>query len=182
MLDYLLQVPRPMKRVISKIIDSILILTSFWGSYWIRLDNLAPFSSVDHWLLLALLIPVTLYVFIRIGLYRAVLRFVSFRVLLTVLAGVVLSSLLLVTTAFIFDIFLPRSTAILFFSITFILVGGVRLFFRMVVYRLNKSSVPVVIYGAGSSGRQLHLSLNQSSEYQPLVFVDDDAKLVVLKI
>jgi FlaA1/EpsC-like NDP-sugar epimerase len=47
----------------------------------------------------------------------------------------------------------------------------------MVIYRLNRSSASVLIYGAGSSGRQLHLSLNQSPEYTPLAFVDDDEKL-----
>ncbi len=178
MLNRFLQIPRFQKRLISLIVDTVLISCSFWLSYWIRLDTLTPFNSEHHWLLLAFLIPTTIFCFIRIGLYRAVLRYVSFRVLLTVLLGVLFSSLLLVTTAFIFNVFLPRSTAILFFSTTFILIGGIRLFFRMVVYRLNTKSIPVLIYGAGASGRQLHLSLNQSSEYLPLVFVDDDLKLI----
>ena len=177
MIDYFLQLTRFKKRLISLIIDTLLITISFWLSYWVRLDNGTPIASQEHWLLLVCITPLTLYFFIRLGLYRAVLRYVSFRVLLTALSGVLFSSLLLVSTAFIFEIFLPRSTAILFFTTSFILIGGVRLFFRMVVYRKNKSSVSVLIYGAGASGRQLHLALNQSSEYLPLVFVDDDAKL-----
>jgi len=99
-------------------------------------------------------------------------------VLLAVIAGVSISSLLLVSTAFLFEVFLPRSTAILYFLTTFLLVGGIRVFFRMVVYKLDKKSKAVLIYGAGSSGRQLHLALNQSSEYSPLVFIDDDVTLL----
>jgi len=178
MLDSFLQIPRFQKRLISLLADTVLISCSFWLSYWIRLDSLTPIHSEAHWLLLAFIIPITIFCFIRIGLYRAVLRYVSFRVLLTVLLGVLFSSLLLVTSAFIFDVFLPRSTAILYFTTTFILIGGVRLFFRMVVSRLNTKSTPVLIYGAGASGRQLHLSLNQSSDYLPLMFVDDDPKLI----
>ncbi len=178
MLDYFLHLTRFNKRLISLAIDTVLLATSFWLCYWIRLGALTPIASSDHWLLLFFILPLTLLCFIRLGLYRAVLRYVSFRVLLTVLFGVVFSSFLLVTSAFIFEVFLPRSTAILYFSITFILIGGIRLFFRMVIYRLNMRSTPVLIYGAGASGRQLHLSLNQSSEYLPLVFVDDDVKLL----
>lgn len=178
MLEYLLQIPRLNKRIISITIDSLLLISSFWLSYWIRLDNLTPYSSEKHWLLLLLIISMTIMVLEKLGLYRTVLRYVSFRVLLTILGGVVFSSLLFVTAAFIFDIFLPRSTAILYFSIAFILIGGLRLIFRMTVYRLNRTSVFVMIYGAGASGRQLHLALNQSSEFLPLIFVDDDSKLI----
>ncbi|NQZ32166.1 MAG: polysaccharide biosynthesis protein [Oceanospirillaceae bacterium] len=177
MLDYFLQLTRFKKRLISLIVDAVLIGFSFWLSYWIRLGDLTPTSSLIHWSLLLFITPFTLFCFMRLGLYRAVLRYVSFRVLLTVLAGVLFSTLLLVSTAFIFDVFLPRSTAILFFTTSFIMVGGVRLFFRMIIYRQDNSSISVLIYGAGASGRQLHLALNQSSEYLPLVFVDDDAKL-----
>jgi FlaA1/EpsC-like NDP-sugar epimerase len=178
MFDFFLDMTRFNKRLVSLLADLLLISVSFWFSYWIRLDIETPFASNSHWLLLLSTALITMYCFVRLGLYRAVLRYVSFNVLLTVLAGTLASSFLLVTSAFIFDIFLPRSTAILYFSITFILIGGVRLFFRMVVYKLNKKTTPVLIYGAGASGRQLHFSLNQSSEYIPLAFVDDDVKML----
>ncbi|EPJ48859.1 MAG: epimerase/dehydratase family WbfY-like protein [Osedax symbiont Rs2] len=177
MLNSFLQMSRFYKRMVSLFVDTLLLASSFWLSYWIRLDSSTPVQSTDHWLLLTFLTPLTLLAFIRLGLYRSVLRYVSFRVLLTVLCGVVFSTFILISSAFIFEIFLPRSTAILFFSITFILVGGIRLFFKMAVYKLNNLSTAVLIYGAGSSGRQLHLALNQSSEYSPVVYVDDDPKL-----
>ncbi|MCJ8294582.1 MAG: polysaccharide biosynthesis protein, partial [Colwellia sp.] len=92
MLDYFLQLTRFKKRLISLIVDAVLIGFSFWLSYWIRLGDLTPTSSLIHWSLLLFITPFTLFCFMRLGLYRAVLRYVSFRVLLTVLAGVLFST------------------------------------------------------------------------------------------
>ena len=177
MIDYFLGIPRFYKRAVSVFVDLLLLSFSYWGAFWIRLDSLAPFNSLEHWLLFAFLLPVTIYCFINLGLYRAVLRYVSFRVLVTVLSGVLFSTAALVATAYYFNIFLPRSTSILYFSISLILVGGIRLFFRMTVYRRQGDRVPVMIYGAGASGRQLQLALNQTTEFIPICFIDDDQKL-----
>lgn len=178
MLKAFLGIPRYQKRIVSVLVDFVLIAFAFWAGYWIRLDQQTPFSSLDHWLLLAFLAPMTVVVFVKLGLYRAVLRYVSFRVLLTVLSGVLFSTGLLVALAFYFNIFLPRSTSIIYFSFAFISIGGVRLFFRMMLYRMQHSAKhAVLIYGAGDSGRQLHLALNQASEFATMAFIDDDKKL-----
>ncbi len=177
MLNYILNLSRPVKRMVSLLTDSFLIMLSFWGGYWVRLDTETPLSSAEHWLFLAAIIPLTLVVFIKAGLYRAVLRFVSFRVLWTVGLGVLISTGFLVLFAFYGDIFLPRSVPVIYFSFALILVGGARLFFRMIYQQTKGSRTPVVIYGAGASGRQLHLSLNQGNEYFGVGYVDDDPKL-----
>lgn len=177
MLNYILNLSRPVKRMVSLLTDSVLIMLSFWGGYWVRLDTETPLTSAEHWLFLAAIIPLTLVVFIKAGLYRAVLRFVSFRVLWTVGLGVLFSTGFLVLFAFYGDIFLPRSVPVIYFSFALILVGGARLFFRMIYQQTKGSRTPVVIYGAGASGRQLHLSLNQGNEYFGVGYVDDDPKL-----
>ena len=178
MLSAFLNIPRYQKRIVSVLVDFVLIAFAFWAGYWIRLDQYTPINSLDHWLLLAFLAPITVAAFVKLGLYRAVLRFVSFRVLLTVLSGVLFSTGILVSLAFYFNIFLPRSTSIIYFSFALILIGGVRLFFRMVLYRLQGSAKhAVLIYGAGASGRQLHQAINQASEFSAVAFIDDDIKL-----
>lgn len=178
MLTYILQLPRAAKRLISLAADVILLSVAFWGGYWVRLDHLTPIDGRDQWLLLAAVIPVTLFVFIRIGLYRAVLRFVSFRVLWTVALGVFLSTLFLVLAAFYFNTFLPRSVPVIYFAFSLILVGGVRLFFRMVYQNTRGSRIPVVIYGAGPAGRQLHQALNQGAEYFAVGYVEDNPRVI----
>ena len=137
-----------------------------------------PIKSVLHWQTLALLVPLTIIVFMRLGLYRAVLRYVGFKVLWTVVLGVFISTMLLVMLGFFFTVSLPRTVPIIYFSFAILLIGGTRLFFRILVNRGNKSRIPVIIYGAGSSGRQLQQALSQGQEFFTVAFVDDSKSLV----
>lgn len=178
MLAFILGLSRPAKRFVSLVADMGLLSIAFWGAYWVRLDADTPITSTGHWLLLAFLIPLSLMVFIRIGLYRAVLRFVSFRVLWTVGLGVFLSTFFLMTASLYFAVPMPRSIPIIYFAFALILIGGVRLFFRMIYQNTKGDRIPVLIYGAGASGRQLHLAINQGAEYFPVGYVDDDSRLV----
>ncbi len=137
-----------------------------------------PIKSVLHWQALALLVPITIFIFMRLGLYRAVLRYVGFKVLWTVVLGVFISTMLLVMLGFFFTASLPRTVPIIYFSFAILLIGGTRLFFRMLVNHGNKSRAPVIIYGAGSSGRQLQQALSQGQEFFTVAFVDDSKSLV----
>ena len=177
MLDYFLCLSRALKRVVSVVIDTLLICFAFWGGYWVRLDTELPISSLQHWELLCVLIPITVFIFAKLGLYRSVLRYVGFKVLWTVSLGVFLSSLVLVLLSFYLGVSLPRTVSIIYFSFAVLLVGGTRLLFRAMTGTYNNKRTPVLIYGAGSSGRQLQLALNQGQEYCPVAFVDDDSNL-----
>lgn len=177
MLTFFLELSRPLKRIVSVLIDAILLTVAFWGGYWVRLDTAMPIQSIRHWELLALLIPVTVFVFAKLGLYRAILRYVGFKVLWTVSLGVFISAISLVTIAFFFEVFLPRTVSVIYFAFAILLIGGVRLCFRMLMNRGRGSRVPVLIYGAGSSGRQLQVALNQGQEFFPVAFVDDGKNL-----
>lgn len=178
MLTSFLGISRIYKRIISVFADSILLSLAFWGGYWVRLDAKVPFYSIPHWQMLGLLLPVSIFIFMRLGLYRAVLRYVGFKVLWTVSLGVLISTIALVMLAFFMSVPLPRTVSVIYFSFAVLLIGGVRLFFRTVVNHGKHQRVAVLIYGAGSSGRQLQLALNQGKEYFPVAFVDDDPALI----
>ena len=178
MLNYFLAIPRVYKQVVSIFVDLLLLSLAFWGSYWVRLDANIPLQSLSHWQMLTFLLPITILVFMRLGLYRAVLRYVGFKVLWTVSLGVLLSTMSLVMLAFFMEVPLPRTVSVIYFAFSVLLVGGARLFFRALVVRGKQQRVAVLIYGAGSSGRQLQLALNQGQEYLPVAFVDDDPALV----
>lgn len=178
MLTSFLGISRIQKRIISVFADSILLSVAFWGGYWVRLDAKVPFHSASHWQVLGLLLPVSIFIFIRLGLYRAVLRYVGFKVLWTVSLGVLISTVALVIISFFMNVPLPRTVSVIYFSFAVLLVGGSRLFFRTLVNHGKHQRVAVLIYGAGSSGRQLQLALNQGREYLPVAFVDDDPALI----
>lgn len=127
--------------------------------------------------MLALLLPITIVIFIRLGLYRAVLRYVGFKVLWTVSLGALLSTMSLVMLAFLWG---STSSYCICYLFCFFCVAdrwGAAVF-RALVQRSGQQRVAVLIYGAGSSGRQLQLALNQGQEYLPVAFVDDDSSLV----
>lgn len=177
MLAMFLGIPRIYKRVVSVLADTVLISLAFWGGYWVRLDARIPIQSYSHWQLLALLLPVTIIIFIRLGLYRAVLRYVGFKVLWTVSLGIFISTMALVMLAFFMEVQLPRTVSVIYFSFAILLVGGIRLFFRALVNRGQHQRTAVLIYGAGASGRQLQVALNQGKEFFPVAFIDDDPAL-----
>ncbi|WP_072076215.1 polysaccharide biosynthesis protein [Yersinia kristensenii] len=176
-LVFLLSLPRPIKRIIMLFLDTILIVLAYWGAFWVRLDVDSPFSSVEQWVALAVIIPPTLLVYIRLGLYRTVLRYVSAKIVTTVMIGVILSSGLLVLGSYFLGIYLPRTVAVMFFIFSLVFISGSRLFFRMLLNYGVRGKIPVVIYGAGASGRQLLPALMQASEYFPIAFIDDNPKL-----
>ena len=165
---------RTSKRAVSVTVDIFLVGISFWGAYWIRLERGWPIDSPKHWALLGAIVVVSIGLFIRLGLYRAVLRYVSFRVLWTISLGAFLSTCFFVVAAFYFDIFLPRTVSVIYLSFLVLLVGGARLFFRALLNTTRLARTQVLIYGAGSSGRQLQVALLQGNEFFPVAFVDDD--------
>lgn len=159
------------------LLDAFLIILAYWGAFWVRLDVDSPFASIEQWVALAVIIPPTLLVFIRLGLYRTVLRYVSATIVNTVMVGVILSTGLLVFGSYFLGIYLPRTVAVMFFIFSLVLICGSRLFFRMLLNYGVRGQIPVVIYGAGASGRQLLPALMQASEYFPIAFIDDNLKL-----
>ena len=167
---------RTQKRLLSVIVDAFLLSIAYWGSFWVRLDRGIPLHDSKNWMLLGFLIPVSIFIFMRFGLYRAVLRYVSFKVLWTILLGMSLSTGFLILFAFFFDVFLPRTVSIIYFSFSIILIGGIRLLCRALLNVTRLTREPVIIYGAGSSGRQLKMALYQGDEFYPVAFVDDDPK------
>ena len=179
MLDYFVfELSRPLKRIASLIIDTILITGAFFFAYWTRLGKITSFDNHQIWLALSCTLVVTLIAFIKLGLYRAVLRYISFKALAMIAAGALISSISLVLFSFFIDSFIPRTVPIIYFSYVFLLCGGVRMLVRYYIgLLLDKNNESVLIYGAGSNGRQLAVMLKHAYRYRIRGFIDDNAKL-----
>lgn len=177
MLDFLLNLSRPVKRIIILLIDAITIVIAFFSSFIIRYDNSDVLYSHQHWLIYGFLLFITLSVFIKLGLYRAVLRFITIKILSVIIVGVAISSISMLLIAYFVQVNIPRTVPILYFLLLALLVTGVRLFFRMLLNLARDKKQSVIIYGAGDSGRQLLTALNQTNKYFVAAFVDDDRKL-----
>ncbi|WP_232513309.1 nucleoside-diphosphate sugar epimerase/dehydratase [Zobellella denitrificans] len=160
------------------LLDTLFISLAFWAAYLLRLDSVSLLGSFRHWLVLAAMVPVTLLCFVRFGLYRAVLRYLGHHATLVMMGGVAVSAVTMVLAAYYFNAFLPRSVPVIYASLALLLCGGARSMARALYNQsTKKQKTPVIIYGAGSSGRQLNTSLTHGSEYRAVAFVDDNPGL-----
>ncbi|MBR6026942.1 MAG: polysaccharide biosynthesis protein [Neisseriaceae bacterium] len=177
-LNLLIYQPRWFKKIILLIHDIFFISSAFILSFAVRLNPHEVFN-IPHiktlWLLILLF---SIIVFIRMGLYRAVLRYASLRILNKVMLGSIASVAIMLAVFTFSGITLPRSVPILYFLLCLVFLTGSRFTVKGILeLAQNRSGRPVIIYGAGQSGRQLLESIKQVNEYYPVAFVDDNPKL-----
>ncbi|NOI58443.1 polysaccharide biosynthesis protein [Vibrio coralliilyticus] len=177
-LNHIWNLPRAYKRLISITIDAFFIVASFYAAYWSRIGNVKPFESYLTWYVVIGTLLVTVFAFTRLGLYRAILRFLTFHALAVVSIGTVISAASISVLAFYFDAPVPRSVPIIYGAFLCLLCGGSRLIVRVLVSQANSKGMKnVLIYGAGSAGRQLALALRSSETHKVVGFIDEDKTL-----
>ncbi|EGR7943737.1 TPA: NAD-dependent epimerase/dehydratase family protein [Vibrio vulnificus] len=177
-LAYIWSLPRVHKRLISLAIDTLLITFSFFMAIWVRYGEVAISVSAETWLTLAGTVVVTLITFTRLGLYRAVLRYLTFHALTVVVLGALISALSITTFAYFFNAEVPRTVPVIYMTFLALLCGGARMMVRsLIVQASRKGCERVLIYGAGSTGRQLAIALRNAETYQVKGFIDNDPSL-----
>lgn len=177
-LSYLWSLPRVYKRLISLAIDTILIALSFFMAIWVRLGELQVAFTHETWLTLLGSMVVTLVAFTRLGLYRAVLRYLTFHALMVVALGALISGLSVIIFAYYFHAFIPRTVPVIYMMFLALSCGSARMLVRsLIVQESRKRCERVMIYGAGSTGRQLAIALRNAETYQVKGFVDNDSSL-----
>lgn len=177
-LAYIWSLPRVHKRLISLAIDTLLITFSFFMAIWVRHGEVAVSVSSDTLLTLAGTVIVTLVTFTKLGLYRAVLRYLTFHALTVVVLGALISALSITTFAYFFNAEVPRTVPVIYMTFLALLCGGARMMVRsLIVQASRKGCVRVLIYGAGSTGRQLAIALRNAETYQVKGFIDNDPSL-----
>jgi len=177
MLKHFLSLRRRHKQLIAVCVDIVLLLLAFWSALVLRFEALRPDLVTYGWQMVAaplLAIPI----FIRLGLYRAVVRFMEDRVVFVVAGGVTLSVLLLAAgMALTHTIGLSRSVLGIYWLLASVYVGASRFLARSYFLRADsglRARKRVAVYGAGQAGTQLVYALRAGREYLPMAFFDDD--------
>ncbi len=168
---------RSTKRTISVFYDALSILTAIYVSSFLRY-GFPPDITQERLLCAATTLIISLYMFVKLGLYRAILRYINHQALVAVIIGTGVSALTLAATSFFYSAAIPRSVPIIYFFIALLFTGLPRLAVRGLVHSLqHRTGEAVIIYGAGSCGHQLCAELEAGNLYRPVAFVDDDKKL-----
>lgn len=158
--------------------DVLAIATALYIAFAIRLGESYEFSLASDLNTYALTTIISVASFIRLGLYRAVLRYMTFQAIYTIVLGIVISAVALIASSFFTDSFMPRSVPVIYVFAALILVGLPRLLIRNLVQISDvMQGEKVIIYGAGVSGSQLAAALQLSPDYQPVAFIDDNKRL-----
>lgn len=177
-LDSLLALPRNIKKIIFVIHDAVVIFVAFWFAQNLKASYSQEWAEPANWLAFAATAILTILVFTRLGLYRAVTRYVSTKVLTTTVLGSAISGVLFFLSVLLFEQRLRLALPVAYFLMLVVLIAGSRIMLRtMLTNRHRKQMIPVIIYGAGQSGRQLLEAIKQVSEYNAVAFVDDNAAI-----
>ena len=174
------RLPRTAKRLLMLSADIIMIPLALWSAFSLRLGTVTPDLTLFWWMVpLAPLLSIP--IFIKLGLYHAVVRFMGTHAIYAVLKGVTLSTLLLATVVLLSGVQgVPRSVFLIYWGVAVFYIGGSRFLMRSYFYALTKPRKTeniYAIYGAGQSGIQLSNYLIHSNDAIPVVFIDDNKSL-----
>ncbi len=180
---WFIAMPRPLKRLLAVLHDSFFSGLTVWLALCLRLERWEPLTQ-NYWPAILGAMALSLPIFAYFGLYRAVFRYAGWHAMLSLIRAIAVYSVLYFAIFTLISVpGVPRTVGIVQPLLMFLMVGvsrvGVR-FFLGDLYRrmLSQSSLPgVLIYGAGSAGRQLASALRNGSEQRVVGFIDDDTRL-----
>ncbi len=183
LLQRLVDLSRPAKFALLLLMDAALCIASVWIAFSLRLGEWDLWSPAVATVILASL-AIWLPIFLIRGIYRSVMRFIGSRTML----GIATSCMLMALVLSVFVTFntvpgVPRTIAILQPMVFASLLVISRLFARYILFDLlnqrgfGGTPSKVLIYGAGSAGRQLAMSLGHEPTMFLCGYLDDDARL-----
>ncbi|WP_150582021.1 polysaccharide biosynthesis protein [Pseudomonas fluorescens] len=188
---FLLGLPRRQKRLIQVSTDIVLVWIALWLAFLVRLgiDDMVNPLLAHTWLFISAPI-VAIPLFVRFGMYRAVMRYFGNDALIAIIKAVSLSSLILGVIVYWYSNhqnIVPRSIIFNYWWLSLIMVGGLRLAMRQyflgdwfaaaqhVPFTNRDDGLPrVAIFGAGAAGNQLVAALRMGRIMRPVAFIDDD--------
>lgn len=157
-----------------------------WGVWYV--------PKGEEWYLFAIAPVIAVPIFARLGLYRAIIRYIEVRALWTIIQAATLYALIFAFILYQSGIKgIPRTVSPLNWLNMMLLIGSSRFFARSwlgeTYFHLGgkrkASDYPkknVIIYGAGSAGVQLASALEHGREFNLAAFIDDDKLLHKRKV
>ena len=185
--------PRRIKAFFLISADICFAVLALWAAFSLRW-GVFYVPKGHEWFLFAVAPVIAVPIFVKLGLYRAIIRYIEIRALWTIIQAVTLYALVFAFVLYESGIkVIPRTVSPLNWLNMMLLVGSSRFFARWwlgeIYFNLNNNhnqtdcrKKNVVIYGAGSAGVQLASALAHGREFRPVAFIDDDELLHKQKV
>ena len=166
--------PRYAKRALAIILDLGFCILCTWIAFYLRLEQ---FIKINDITIIAVVISISLAIpiFWLSGLYKTMYRFVGPSIILTVAIATFAYGLLYFSIIGIYGIHgIPRSIGIIQPLLLFLAISSSRVVisYSFISDFSPKTKKNVLIYGAGSAGRQLYVSLENNPEMKVVGFLD----------
>ena len=179
---YTIPLSRSIKQILMMLADSVMIVMALAFSFELLGKDFFGQEQLFYFYL-AVATVISILAFMRIGLYRVLVLYMGAQSGFLVLQGVTIATCLLAASYFFSKTsqspdfsFLP-----IFWMIAVLFIGGSRFVFKVMLQGLIQNfrpKEPVIIYGAGSSGMQLVVALQNGDQYLPVAFVDDSHRIL----
>jgi FlaA1/EpsC-like NDP-sugar epimerase len=183
----ILAMPRTAKRVVVLAVDACLCILSVWLAYYLRIGEWVRLNDNGIWRpywAVILSVGLALPLFITHGFYRAIFRYSGWPALMTVVRAMTIYGLLYGTILMALGITgVPRTIGVIQPMLLLLMVGSSRAVARfwlggLYLQQLKFGEVPrMLVYGAGTTGRQLVSAMANSHEVRIVGFLDDDDRL-----
>ena len=175
----IINLPRYTKRTIATLIDIGLCIFCTWLAFYLRLEQFIRINDVTT-LAAGISILLAIPIFWLMGLYKTIFRFQGSSIIFTVFVTIFVYALLYFAVISIYGIQgIPRSIGIIQPILLFLSISVSRIsikFLFLINFKKTKNKTNILIYGAGSAGRQLLTSLESNLEMKVVGFLDDDTQ------
>lgn len=178
---YFLKRSRLQKRLMLIAIDAALLPMLLWIALSLGKNHFLILDK-NEWFIFPLISLITLPIFIKFGLYKAVLRYFRNQTVTTILVATLISALIWATIVKLTGLAdLTKSGVIIYWLGSFAFISASRLQVQQWLYGRGTgkpANKKVYIYGAGVTGTQLASLLNDDPGYIIEGFIDDDPSLI----
>lgn len=177
--QHLTLLPRPTKLVLVLALDVLSAWLALWAAFYLRLEQIGGPVNAQCWVYACVLVFVP--IFIRMGLYRAIFRYVSIHAL------VAMGRAMAIYTGVLFVLLLglqlhgvPRSVGLIQPLVFVVLAGLWRVLARQLLRQAAGRGAHgrLLIYGAGAAGVQTAAALRASPEFVLTGMVDSDPQKI----
>jgi FlaA1/EpsC-like NDP-sugar epimerase len=173
----IINLPRYTKRIIAILIDVGLCIFCTWLAFYLRLEEFVKINNVTT-LAVEISILLIIPIFWLTGLYKTIFRYQGSSIIFTVFLATFIYALLYFAIIGIYGIQgIPRSIGIIQPILLFLSISATRIsikFLFLTNLKKFENKTNVLIYGAGSAGRQLLTSLDNNLEMRVVGFLDDN--------
>jgi FlaA1/EpsC-like NDP-sugar epimerase len=179
LIQWAARLPRNSKRAIMLTADLVMIPLVLYVAISLKLGSFRHTDLTGWWPYFAAL-ATTVPVFVRLGLYRAIVRYIGGKAIHSVVAGVTISAVSMLLLDFLVTGSLPVAAIAIYWALALVYVAGSRALVRDMFFfyglRLRQPE-KVAIYGAGAAGARLFTMLLGGADFDPVAFVDDKSSL-----